>query len=92
MLLKRCSTIQVDLFCSDSVLAYDQIVIHFYFKERLNLLCYTWMRGAGRLSGSWGASLQGPGIPGYFDGNAAERAPSDPHWEKQTPLRRAKSS
>ena len=48
--------------------------------------------GAGRSSGSWSADPQGPGITGYFDGNAAERAPSDPHWETQTPLRRAKSS
>jgi len=48
--------------------------------------------GAGRSSGSWNADPQGPGITGYFDGNAAERAPSDPHWETQTPLRQAKSS
>ena len=48
--------------------------------------------GAGRLSGSWSADPQGLGITGYFDGNAAERAPSDPHWETQTPLRREKSS
>ena len=48
--------------------------------------------GVGRSSGSWSADPQGPGITGYIDGNTAERAPSDPHWEKQTPLRRAKSS
>ena len=57
---------------------------------RRSISSFTWVEvgwgGAGRSSGSWSADPQGPGITGYIDGNAAERAPSDPHWETQTPL------
>ena len=47
--------------------------------------------GAHRSSGSCYADPQGPEKTEYFDGNT-ERAPPDPHWEKQILLRRARSS
>ena len=45
-----------------------------------------------RSSGPWSADPQVSGKTGYSDGNATEKASSDPRKEKHTPLRQAKSS